>query len=142
MARFTYDAGTVAAEGLEKLGRPMIRRIVEAGADAAVEHMRQRITELHRRTGDMAESVAKAEYKETLGGGSQLVYPQGADRRGVDNAKKAYVINYGRGKKQNRDGSRSRMGDHFIDRDPDVERIVREAMERESDRAMSEAGAS
>jgi len=137
VARFTYDAGTVRAEGLEQLGRPMIRRIVEAGADAAVEHMRQRITELHRRTGDMAESVAKAEYKETLGGGSQLVYPQGADRRGVDNAKKAFVINYGRGGTR----KKGKMGDHFIDRDPDAERIVREAMERESDRAMREAGA-
>lgn len=142
MARFTFEADTVRAEGLEQLGRPMIRRIVEAGADAAIEHMRGRIESMHMQTGEMAGSVGKAEYVETLGGGSQLVYPLDVDRKGVRNALKAYVINYGRGKKQNKDGSRSRMGDHFIDRDPDVERIVREAMERESDRAMREAGAS
>ena len=47
---------------------------------------------------------------------------------------KAYVINYGRG------GTRKngKMGDHFIDRDPYVDDIVSAAMDRESDRIISE----
>lgn len=137
MARFTFEADTVRAEGLEQLGRPMIRRIVEAGADAAIEHMRGRIESMHTQTGEMAGSVGKAEYVETLGGGSQLVYPLDSDRKGVRNALKAYVINYGRGGTR----KKGKMGDHFIDRDPDAERVVIEAMERESERAMTEIGA-
>lgn len=141
VARFTYDEGTVSAEGLGALGRDAIRRVVEAGADAAVERMRARIVSMHPGEGYMERSVAKTEYRETLGGGHISVYPQGPDARGTDNTVKAFVVNYGRGRKKNRDGSRSKMGDHFIDRDPDVERIVQEAMEREAERAMSEAGA-
>ena len=138
MARFSYDGGIkAAADGLDGMGRPMIKRIVEAGADAAVEHMRSRIEALHTRTGDMARSVGKKEYRETLGGGSQEVYPLETDRRGTQNATKAYVISYGRGGTR----KKGRMGDHFIDRDPDAERIVIEAMQRESERCMAEMGA-
>lgn len=137
MARFTYDGLSVEAGGMAGLGRDAIRRIVEAGADAAVEHMRARIREKHYGQGDMESGVAKGEYKESLDGGSQVVYPQGTDRKGVDNALKAFVINYGRGGTR----KKGKMGDRFIDRDPDAERIVTEAMARESERVMAEAGA-
>ena len=134
MARFTYDAGTAGAAGLEGMGRDRIRRIVEAGADAAAEHMRERILETHTRTGDMARSVAKGEYREVLGGGSMTVYPQGPDRKGADNTQKAFVINYGRGGTR----KKGRMGDHFIDRDTAAEDIVIAAMQRETEAAMAE----
>lgn len=135
MARFTYDGLTVGAAGLDGMGRDRIRRIVEAGADAAVEHMRERIDEMHRIEGDMRDGVAKGQYRETLGGGSMDVYPQGTDRKGVDNALKAFVINYGRGGTRKR---KSKLGDHFIDRDTAAEEIVLAAMQRETEAVMAE----
>ena len=55
----------------------------------------------------------------------------------------AYVINYGRGgRKTNRDGTRSRMGDNFMrDVDAEGERAAIQAMQAESDRLMAEIGA-
>ena len=89
----------------------------------------------HIRTGDMVGSIGPNEYRETLGGGSQDVYPQGDDRFGVRNATKAYVINYGRG------GTRKagRMGDRFITGNKSkTEQAVLEAMQAESDRLVAE----
>ena len=119
---------------LEALGRPQIRRIVEAGADVAVSHMSERIAKLHRLTGDMAEGVRKGEYRESVGGGSQVVYPQGTDRHGTENALKAFVINYGRGGTRRR----GRMGDRFMTRDPEIDGKVADAMQAESDRIVDE----
>lgn len=137
MARFRWEGEGEAGEMLAKMGRPVIKRIVEAVADAAVSHMQERINSMHRITGDMAAGVKKAGFVETLGGGSEDVYPQDNDRFGTRNATKAYVINYGRG------GTRrqGKMGDRFIDRDPDVEKIVHGAMQAESDRILTEIGA-
>ena len=62
----------------------------------------------------MLRNVGGAEYKETFDGGSMNVYPLGSDSRGVSNAMKAYVINYGRGKNPTRKGKPNRTGDKFI----------------------------
>ena len=136
MARFEFDGTRVCADQLNGMGRPQIRRIVEAGADAAIKRMKERIDTLHRvrSTGDMYESVDRGKYEETLGGGSQVVYPQGNDRKGERNAMKAFVINYGRG------GARKtkHMRDYFITKDTAVEGIVQDAMAREYDRIMAE----
>lgn len=134
MARYSFDGVTAAADGLGMLDRPMIRRIVEAGADAAVDHLRSRIEELHYGEGYMARSVGKDEYRETVGGGSMDVFPLDSDPRGVRNALKAYVINYGRGGTR----KKGRMGDHFIDRDTAAEEIVLAAMQRETEAVMAE----
>ena len=134
MAVIRWERQDALGDQLRQLGRPVIRRIVEAGADAAVDHMRERINEMHRRTGDMAGGVAKSKYIETIDGGRDEVYPQGEDRHGERNATKAYVINYGRGGTR----KKGRMRDHFIDRDPYVDDIVGAAMDRESDRIIAE----
>ena len=129
---------------LEKMGRPMIRKIVEAGAGAAERVEKEIITRRgHVRTGDLVNSIKAGEYREWLGGGAQEVYPQGENRNGERLQTIAYVINYGRGgRKTNRDGTRSRMGDNFMrDVDAEGERAAIQAMQDESDRLMAEIGA-
>lgn len=138
MARFRWQGDGEAEKQIRKLGRPVIKRIVEAGADAAVDRMKQRISMMHRATGDMAEGVKKSNYIETVGGGSQDVYPQGEDRKGVRNATKAYVINYGRGGTRHR----GKMGDKFITGDSAADEIIQRAMQAESDRILSEIAGS
>lgn len=101
MAKMTIDGmdelvGTLdrVESGMKRTG---IRRIVEAGAQTAIDEMRTEIANHHVRHGNMRDSTGMAEYHETMDGGSANVYPQGTDSRGVRNALKAYVINYGIG---------------------------------------------
>lgn len=119
---------------LERIGRPMIKQIVEAGSAAAARRMQERTESAghgspgrsRRATGDMLASIGRNEYREWLGGGAQDVYPLGEDRRGTRNATKAYVLNYGRGRRL--------RGDKFITGDDRAEEIVTQAMQEESDR--------
>ena len=109
MARMDVDGLEALDAQLGKLGRPVIRRLVEAGARADEDEWRANIRLAgHIRTGSMLENVRPAEYRETLDGGEMSVYPQGEDRKGTGNALKAFVINYGRGKRS------GKMGDRFI----------------------------
>jgi len=139
MARLTIDYGGFdrIEASFDGMSRGGIRRIVEAGAAAAAEEMRKAIVEArHVRTGSMRDSVRAGDYHETLGGGYMSVYPQGEDRHGVSNTVKAYVINYGRGRKKRT----ARMGDRFItDREDKTEAIVTAAMQAEADRLIDEA---
>lgn len=131
MARMIVNGIDLAAGQLERMGRPMIRRIVEAGAKAASGRMSENTRARgHVRTGDMLRSIRGGEYREFFDGGAIEVYPQENDRHGTRNATKAYVINYGRGGVRRR----GRMGDKFITGDKGADDIVREAMQAESDR--------
>ena len=130
---------------LSRMDRGMIRKIVEAGATAAENWMRKQTQEKnHIRNSDMLDAIGRNEYRETYGGGSVDVYPQGIDRKGVRNADKMYITNYGRGgvdkaraaKRRRRGGE---MGDKFITRDEkQAETLVHDAMQAESDRLMEE----
>lgn len=135
MATVEYDVDS-AIKRLGKLGRPMIRQIVEAGAGAAEKLMAESVrTRNHIRTGDMLESIGTNEYLEILGGGRVDVYPQGNDREGVRNATKAYVINYGRGGTR----KRGKMGDRFITgNEKRTEEAVHQAMQAEHDRLVDQ----
>lgn len=123
---------------LQRMGRPMIKKIVEAGSGAAEKRMTERTENAghgspgrsRRATGEMLASIGRTEYREWLGGGAQDVYPQGTDRKGERNATKAYVLNYGRG--------RSLRGDKFITGDSEAEDIIAQAMQAESDRLVDE----
>lgn len=130
----TFEGLDAIDERLSKMGRPVIRRIVEAGAKADVEEWRKSIRQAgHVRTGDMLESVEPSNYVEILGGGLQDAFPVDYDRKGVRNATKAYVINYGRGKRT------AKMGDKFITgRQQQFEEAVDRAMQAESDRIIDE----
>lgn len=136
MARMEIDGFDAIDRQFEKLlDRGNIRRIVEAGARKDAEEQRGNITAAgHVQTGSMHRNVRPAEYHEFLGGGEMAVYPQGEDGKGVGNALKAFVINYGRGKRRSR-----RMGDKFITgKLPQTEKAVHEAMQAESDRIIEE----
>ena len=106
-------------EKLDRLDAGMrrdgIRRIVMAGADAEIAEMSERTQSAHHvRTGQMMQQIGAADYHEELGGGRVNVYPQGTDSRGVSNAMKAFVINYGIGRNPTRKGKANRTGDKFI----------------------------
>ena len=131
---------------LNRMGRPMIRQIVEAGAKAAEKVMAD-ATEEHGHVGprgEMLKSIGTNEYREFLNGGSVDVYPQGDDSKGARNATKAYVINYGKGKRPNtkwpkKHPRRNRTGDKFITgNESKTEAAVTEAMQAESDRLIAE----
>lgn len=136
MARMRVDGIELQEQRLNRLGRPMIRKIVEAGAGAADRVMRESTTERHHiRNSDMLDSIGMNEYREFMNGGSVDVYLQGDDRKGVRNATKAYVINYGRGGTK----KRGKMGDKFITgNESKTEQAVLEAMQAESDRLIAE----
>ncbi len=120
---------------LDRLGRPAIRRIIEAGARVAADKMKADTQgRNHIRTGDMLNSIGSTNYRESLGGGSMEVYPQGDDRKGERNATKAFVTNYGRG---GRRGPHS--GDRFITgQEKAAEQIVKAAMQAEADKIAAE----
>lgn len=144
MAKFTVSGFEMQERTLARMERGTVRRIVEAGAKAAAKRMAEQTERAghgppghsRRATGDMLESIGENEYREWLGGGAVDVYPQGTDRKGVRNATKAYVINYGRGGTRKSGG----MGDKFITGDEAAtEEAVVEAMQAESDRILAEA---
>lgn len=140
MAKQNVTGFTLADAKFAKMGKPMIKAIVEAGAKTASDRMKKNTEKArHVRNRDMLDSIGPSKYYEQLGGGSQYVYPQGENRRGQRTATIAYVINYGKGKRINRDGSRSRMGDQFITGDiQGAEDAVTAAMQAESDRLLAE----
>ena len=139
MATLKVNGFELIDQQFNRMGRPMIRQIVEAGARAAEKRMAENTEKAghgppgrsRRATGEMLASIGRNEYREFLGGGSVDVYPQETDSRGVRNATKAYVLNYGRGKHL--------KGDKFITGDEgQAEQLVREAMQAESDRLIAE----
>lgn len=135
MARCEYTAGEMFDAGLDRLGRYGIRQIVNAGAEACVTETRKSIEQYrHIVTGDMQESVAPGKLHEDLDATWVEVYPQGYDRRGISNAKKAFVINYGRGGRRT-----NHTGDKFITgHKTTMTEAVSKAMQAESSRLISE----
>lgn len=139
MARIEFDGFDGIDGQLQKLERMDVKRIVMAGAEAAVGVL-QTETESHRHvlTGAMMTGVAPGQYHESLGGGYVDVYPQGSDPKGISNAKKAFIINYGRGGKKT-----AKTGDKFITggaTKSKLETAVGEAMKAEAGRLFREAG--
>lgn len=135
MARFSYEGFKECENVLGRMSRGSIRRIVEAGGNAAALRMRENIRQKkHIKTGDMLNSTGMTDYLERLGGGSVEVYPLGDDRKGVRNALKAFVANYGKGWHQ------KKSGDHFITGDKRAtERVVYKAMAEENLKILEEA---
>ena len=137
MARMAVNGTEFIPEKMAKMDRGMFKSITMAGAKAAEERMRENTTQRqHVRTGDMLDSIGNNGYREWYQGGATDVYPQGGDRKGVRNATKAYVINYGRGGVKRNGG---KMGDKFITGDEKrTEEAVYQAMQAESDRLIEQ----
>ena len=134
MARCQYDIGGLD-ERLSVFGRDAVRQIVMAGAEACVAETQKNINDYrHVVTGSMMAHVAPGKYHEDLGSGWVEVYPQGEDSRGISNAKKAFVINYGRGGRRT-----DKTGDKFITgHKATMSEIVSRAMQAESDRLVQQ----
>ena len=145
MARFSVDGFEIQEARLNKLGRTTLRTIVEAGAKAAEKVMEDATKQYsHTRNRDMLEAIGNNGIREYYGGASTEVYPQGDDRKGVRNATKAYVINYGKGKRPltkwpKKKPKINKTGDKFITgNEGKTEQAVVEAMQAESDRLLAE----
>lgn len=145
MARFSVDGFELQEARLNKLERTSLRSIVEAGAKAAEKVMEDATNQYgHTRNRDMLDAIGNNGIREYYGGASTEVYPQGNDRKGVRNATKAYVINYGKGRRPLTKWPRKRpkinkTGDKFITgNEGKTEQAVVEAMQAESDRLLSE----
>ena len=139
MAKLTVDGVELVSEKLNRLSSTMIRDIVMAGAKAAEKEMAEETkARRHVRTQDMLDAIGTNEYRESYRGGSVDVYPQGEDRKGARNATKAYVINYGKGRRPNtRRGKRNLTGDKFITgNEQKTGEAVHQAMQAESDRIL------
>lgn len=130
MARCEYDGFERIDGVLTRLSRTSIKEVVMAGAEACVEETRRSIEQYHHVvTGSMMAGVQPGKYHEDIGSGWVEVYPQGEDGRGVSNATKAFVINYGRGGRRT-----SRTGDKFITgQTKTMQEVVAKAMQAKSD---------
>ena len=130
MARCEYD-GFERIEGqLIRLNRDMRKEVVMAGAAACVEQTKKEIVQYrHVVTGSMMEGVAPGKLHEDIDSTWVEVYPQGDDGRGISNAKKAFVINYGYGKRRT-----EKTGDKFITGNrKTMQEVVSRAMQAKSD---------
>lgn len=137
MAKQTISGFESVENQMKKLSRGIAKRLVEAGADALVKSTEESVEKYHHvgKTGSMKENIRAGEYHETLGGGWQEVYPQGTDPRGVSNALKAFVINYGYGGKKT-----AKTGDKFITGNKKKRQsAVAAAMEKENQKIINEA---
>lgn len=135
MARCEYD-GIERIDGvLTRLSRSAIKEVVMAGAEACIEATKRNVQQYrHVVTGSMLEGVAAGKYHEDVGSGWVEVYPQGNDNRGVSNAQKAFVINYGYGKRRT-----AKTGDKFITgQTKQMDDIVAKAMQQKSDEIIRE----
>ena len=130
MARCEYDGWERVEGQLIRLNRDMRKEVVMAGAAACVEQTKKDIMQYrHVMTGSMMENVAPGKLHEDIDSTWVEVYPQGDDGRGVSNAKKAFVINYGYGKRKT-----AKTGDKFITGNKaSMQEIVSRAMRAKSD---------
>ena len=135
MARSEYTGGEGFEAALDRLDKEGRQRIVMAGAEALTREMQGVIGSAHHvRTGSMLQSVKPGKCHDDPEAAWVEVYPQGEDSRGVSNAKKAFVINYGYGKRRTKS-----TGDKFITGNKKrFEPAVSRAMQAENERVLSE----
>jgi len=137
MARLQVNGIDGMEAQLERIGgRESARRIVAAGAEACAKALEDRTNQYrHVLTGEMMTSIRPGKYHEDIDVCWQDVYPQGNDARGISNARKAFVINYGYGGKRT-----AKTGDKFITgKKQTLEQVVGAAMKAEADRILQEA---
>ena len=77
-----------------------IPEMLNAGADILVKAQKSEVQSMKLvDTGDMMKSIKGDKIKKDKDGNSYIdVYPQGKDRKGVRNAEKAFVAEYGKSK--------------------------------------------
>ena len=99
MATFKVNGIDEVAKEWEKAAQKspeLCKRMLEAGAQEATTILKRHIQSAKLvDTRKMLESTKPTKIKEAPGGYSCEVYPQGKDKKGVRNAEKAFVNNYG-----------------------------------------------
>lgn len=128
MARFqTVNADEMALELMRQgqLTGEMAREAVNEGAKIIADTWQAVILEVdHVDKRDMLNSVQADDAHQSGGAVVSEIYPRGADRKGVRNAEKAFLLHYGwkagkpaRGKKGDTAKGRkgAYTGDHFVD---------------------------
>lgn len=100
MARFDTIGLDELLEDMKRLGElsgDVADKMLMAGADVVKDEWRKSAEKNQLRdTGDMIESIGFPRQPKTIGGIRTIdIYPQGKDRKGVRNAEKAFILNYG-----------------------------------------------
>lgn len=100
MARFNvvgFDAVERALLRREKAAVEAVPKMLEAGAEVLVKGQQAVIQRMELVDwGDLVQSVKATKVINTGANSSVEVYPQGKDRKGVRNAEKAFVAEYGK----------------------------------------------
>jgi len=133
MARFQTDGLDDLIEDLKSLGETtgeLADKMLLAGAEEVKQAWR-RAAKLHNLidTGDMFNSIGYSRKPKMVSDIKMIdIYPQGTDRKGIRNAEKAFILNYG-GSNQ-----KKRPATHWIDTADDlsaepVEKAMREVYE-------------
>lgn len=85
--------------------------ILKAGAERMAEAWKIGAQSHRGKTGSMQANIGPGKYTVDIDSASVAVYPQGADPRGVSNAAKAYIINYGYGGRKTK-----KTGDKWVNK--------------------------
>jgi len=115
MARFETDGLDDVLEEMERMGETIgetADKMLMAGAEEVKKAWKASAERnVHRDTGDMIASINYPRKPKTANGIRSIdIYPQGKDKKGVRNATKAFVLNYGTSKHK---------GSHFVDQADD-----------------------
>lgn len=129
MARFKVNGIDNVVKDWEKAAQEspeLCRRMLDAGALEATSVLKKHIeTAKLLDTKKMRDSVKPTKIRWELGGYYCDVYPQGKDGKGVRNAEKAFVNNYGT------TGKRKVPATHFFEHaTEEMAKAVPDAMER------------
>ena len=121
LARFETDGLDSILDEMKREGEltgEIADRMLLAGAEVVKEAWRESARRHnHKDTGDLIESIGYPRAPKTAGDIRTIdIYPQGRDRKGVRNAEKAFILNY---------GTKRRPGSHWID---DADRACGEAV--------------
>jgi hypothetical protein len=100
MARFELSGFDDVLDEMKRLGElsgDVADRMLMAGAEVVKKEWKASAERSgHRDTGDMIASINYARKPKTAGDIRTIdIYPQGKDSKGVRNAEKAFILNYG-----------------------------------------------
>jgi len=111
MARFEMEGFDELLADMKRQGElvgEVADRMLMAGAEEVKKAWRQSAERVpHRVSGDLINSIDYARKPKTAGDIRTIdIYPQGKDRKGVRNAEKAFILNY---------GTKTRTASHCVD---------------------------
>ena len=111
MARFETSGLDELLTDMKRMGElsgEVADKMLMAGAEATKKAWKTSAQQHgHKDTGDMIDSIDYSRSPKTAGDVRQIdIYPQGKDDKGVRNAEKAFILNY---------GTKKKPGSHWVD---------------------------